>query len=189
MLRKRLMKMSEYTAIFEPFGNFFYSRPKNVLRIANSQCCHASLFAGEPNYHTQKPSGLGSVYLSAPAFRKEKQLFLCSDFSGPLTDPPAAETWSQPSGCLWPKPCLPLTSGPSCPIAPAQSPASWTQLVLRRTRSSLSCFPFKTEDDFFLVLKITKACSVNSPRWTWQRGGIAVDSVTCQLEWQAVYSH
>lgn len=125
----------------------------------------ASLFAGEPNYHTQKPSGLRSVYLPASFQKRETAVPYALTSVGLPPTPPAAETWSQPNGCLWPECGFPSDIWPPAPSHPTQSPASWAPLVLRRTRSSLSCFLFLKQRMiffFFLVLKITKTCSVNS---------------------------
>lgn len=142
MFRKRLMKMSEYTAIFEPFGNFFYSRPKRSLGLPTANVARQLVCRRTQLSHTKALWSRISLLVCQLSERRNS-CSLCSDFSGPLTDPSSSRDLVS---AQW----VPLTKAlpplwhlvPPAPSHPAQSPASWTQLVLRRTRSSLSCFLF-----------------------------------------------
>ena len=152
---------------------------------------HANLFAGEPNYHTQKPSGLRSVYLPASFQKRERHICSSSsDFSEPPTD--LSRTRDLISAHWVPlnqSPASPLASGPPLPTPSLVSPASWAQSVLRGTRSLLSCFLFKNREMvLFWFWKEPRAAALTL-KVNLAKGGVLVDFVTCQLEWQAVYSH
>lgn len=118
--QKTLMKMSEYTAILEPFGNFFCSHPKRSLGLPTANVARQLVCRRTQLSHTK---ALWSQISLLACQLSETAVPYALTSVGLTPTPPAAETWSQPNGCLWPKCGLPSDIWPPCPIAPRAVPS------------------------------------------------------------------
>ena len=122
IFRKRLMKMSEYTAILEPFGNFFYSRPKRSLGLPTASVARQLVCRRTQLSHT-KALWCQISLLVCQLSERGNSCSLCSDFSGPPTDPSSSRDMISAQWVPLTKVLLPLWHlVHPAPSHPTQSP-------------------------------------------------------------------